>query len=203
MINNTIAGIAFNPDGSFSQVGGGSSTISFTVNGLPTPQTVNLNFGSPNGFNGLTQFGGSSSATASSQDGYAAGTLSSVSISQDGTINGLFTNGQIYAAGAVGRRSVHQSGGSGSRGTELLPTDGQFRHAGHHRRPGWRRGSVQAERLESSNVDVSTEFTQFITGQQAYEVNARLDFHQQSSDPGSDEHHPLIRVDGKASFSVY
>jgi flagellar hook protein FlgE len=172
MINNTITGITFNPNGSFSQVSG-SSAISFTINGLPTPQTVNLNFGSPNGFNGLTQFGGSSSATASSQDGYAAGTLSSVSISQDGTINGLFTNGQIYALAQLAVAQFSNPAGLDRVGLNYyqqtvnsgvpLITGGQTNGA----------GSIQGGALESSNVDVSLEFTHLITAQQGYEVNAR------------------------------
>lgn len=172
MINNTITGITFNPNGSFGQVSG-SNTISFTINGLSAPQTVALNFGSPNGFNGLTQFGGASSATASSQDGYAAGTLSSVSIAQDGTLNGLFTNGQIYPLAQlavalfsnptgldrVGQNYYQQTVNSGVP----VVTGGQAAGA----------GSVQGGALESSNVDVSLEFTQLITAQQGYEVNAR------------------------------
>ncbi len=95
MINSTVTGITFNDNGSFRQVSG-SGTVSFQINGLSAPQTVSFNFGSANGFNGLTQFGGQSSAAATNQDGYAAGTLSSVSVAQDGTINGVFTNGQIF-----------------------------------------------------------------------------------------------------------
>ncbi len=172
MVNGTVSGISFNPNGSFRQVSG-SGTISFTVNGLPTPQTIALNFGSANGFNGLTQFGGSSSAAATTQDGYAAGTLTSVSIAQDGTINGLFTNGQIFPLAQlavaqfsnpegltrVGQNYYQQTINSGVP----LVAGGQAGGA----------GSIQAGSLESSNVDVSQEFTQLITAQQAYEVNAR------------------------------
>ncbi|HTU19763.1 MAG TPA: flagellar hook-basal body complex protein [Gemmataceae bacterium] len=172
MINNTITGISFNSDGSFRQVSG-SDSISFNINGLPTPQTVSLNFGSPNGFNGLTQFGSASTASATGQDGYAAGTLSSVSIAQDGTINGLFTNGQIYplaqlavaqfsnpaGLSRVGQNYYQQTINSGTP----LVSGGQAGGA----------GSVQGGSLESSNVDVSQEFTQLITAQQGYEVNSR------------------------------
>lgn len=172
MVNSTVNGITFNPDGSFQSVSG-SGSISFTVNGLPTPQTVNLNFGSPGGFNGLTQFGGASSAGATGQDGYAAGTLTSVSIAQDGTINGLFTNGQTFplaqlavatftnpeGLNRVGQNYYQQTINSGVP----LVSGGQAGNA----------GSIQGGALESSNVDVSLQFTQLITGQQAYEVNSR------------------------------
>jgi flagellar hook protein FlgE len=172
MINNTVTGITFNPDGSFNMVSG-SGTISFAINGLPTPQTVALNFGTPGGFNGLTQFGGGSSVAATAQDGYAAGTLTSVSIAQDGTINGLFSNGQIFPlaqlalatfANVDGLSRVGQNYYQATINSGLpLISGGQVGNA----------GSIQGGALESSNVDVSKEFTQLITGQQAYEVNSR------------------------------
>lgn len=172
MVNSTVSGITFNPDGSFQNVSG-SGNISFTVNGLPTPQTVNFNFGSPNGFNGLTQFGGASSAGATAQDGYAAGTLSSVSLAQDGTINGLFTNGQTFPLAQLAIATFTNPDGLSRVGQNYfqstinsgvpLISGGLAGNA----------GSIQGGALESSNVDVSLQFTQLITGQQAYEVNSR------------------------------
>lgn len=172
MVTSTVNGITFNPDGSFRQVSG-SGTISFTVNGLPTPQTVALNFGTAGGFNGLTQFGGPSSAGATAQDGYAAGTLTSVSIAQDGTINGLFTNGQTFPLAQLAIASFSNPEGLSRVGQNYyqqtinsgvpLVTGGQAGIA----------GSIQGGALESSNVDVSLQFTQLISGQQAYEVNSR------------------------------
>ncbi len=172
MVNPAVTGITFNPNGSFLQVNG-SGTVSFTINGLPTPQTVALNFGSPNGFNGLTQFGGGSTAAATAQNGYAAGTLASVSIQQDGTINGLFTNGQLFPLAQLAVATFTNPEGLSRVGLNYyqatvnsglpLVSGGQAGSA----------GSIQGGALESSNVDVSKQFTQLITGQQAYEVNAR------------------------------
>jgi flagellar hook protein FlgE len=172
MINGTVNGITFNANGSFLGASG-TGTISFTINGLPTPQNVALNFGSPNGFNGLTQFGGPSSAAVTSQDGYAAGTLSSVSIALDGTINGLFTNGQVFPLAQLaiatfinpeGLNRVGQNYYQQSLNSGLPVVSGGLAGTA---------GSVRGGALESSNVDVSQQFTQLITGQQAYEVNAR------------------------------
>lgn len=171
MINSTVNGITFNPDGSFQA--SGSDSISFAVNGLPTPQTVNLNFGTANGFNGLTQFGGSSSAAASSQDGYAAGTLSSVSIAQDGTINGVFTNGQVFPLAQLAIAQFSNPSGLNRVGQNYYNSTS---NSGIPLIAGGQaggRGSIQAGALESSNVDVSSQFTQLITAQQGYEVNVR------------------------------
>lgn len=172
MINNTVTGITFNPDGSFRQVSG-SGTVSFTVNGLPTPQTVSFDFGSPNGFNGLTQFGSPSSAAATTQNGYAAGTLTNVSIAQDGSINGIFSNGQIFPLAQLAVATFTNPEGLNRVGQnyyDMTINSGIPLIAGGQ---AGGRGSIQAGALESSNVDVSLEFTQLITAQQGYEVNAR------------------------------
>jgi flagellar hook protein FlgE len=172
MINGTVSGITFNPDGSFKGVSG-SGTISFSLNGLPTPQNVTLDFGSSNGFNGLTQFGGGSSAGATGQDGYAAGTLSSVSIAQDGTINGLFTNGQTFPLAQLAVATFANQEGLDRVGQNYYQATVNSGLAQISGGQAGNAGSVQGGALESSNVDVSQQFTQLITGQQAYEVNAR------------------------------
>lgn len=172
MITNTVSGITFNSDGSFRQITG-PGTISFQINGLAAPQTITLNFGTPSGFNGLTQFGGQSSAAAINQDGFAAGSLSSLSVSKDGTINGVFTNGQIFPLAQLAIAAFTNPAGLDRVGSNYynftvssgVPQIGTAQAGG--------RGSIQEGALESSNVDVSLSFTQLITAQQAYEVNAK------------------------------
>ncbi|HWG43738.1 MAG TPA: flagellar hook-basal body complex protein [Gemmataceae bacterium] len=172
MINGTVTGITFNSDGSFRQVSG-SGSISFQIIGLSAPQTVALNFGSPNGFNGVTQFGGPSSAAATTQDGYAAGTLSSVSITQDGVVNGIFTNGRIFSLAQLAVAQFTNPAGLNREGQNYYSAtinSGVPLIAGGQ---AGGRGSIQEGSLESSNVDVSLAFTQLITAQQGYQVNAR------------------------------
>src|SRR5262249_51534367 len=90
VIDGQANGITFNDNGSFSQVTGtgvGDPDMTFQFIGISTPQTISFDFGTPNGFNGLTQFGGGSSAAATNQDGFAAGYLTSVSVGKGGIIN--------------------------------------------------------------------------------------------------------------------
>jgi flagellar hook protein FlgE len=172
MINSTIQGITFNNNGSFQQASG-TGTISFTINGLATPQTIAFSFGSANGFNGLTQFGSASSASATNQNGFAAGTLSSVSIGQDGTINGSFTNGQVFALAQLAVANFTNPAGLIRQGQNYfaagfnsgLPQIGTAQTGGL--------GGIQSGSLETSNVDVAASFTQLITAQQSFEGNSR------------------------------
>jgi flagellar hook protein FlgE len=178
MVNSQVTGITFNQNGSFSQAAGtgagGSATMSMQFTGFAKPQAISFNFGTVNGFDGVTQSGGTSSAVATGQNGYAPGVLSTLSIAQDGTINGVFTNGQTLAIAqiavanfadpsALTRNGDNYFSLSNNSGPPLL---GVGLTGG--------RGAVEQGQLESSNVDVSLEFTRLIIAQQGFEVNAHV-----------------------------
>jgi flagellar hook protein FlgE len=173
MVSATVNGIQFNDNGSFRQVAGGSPTISFQVAGLAATQTVTLSPGTTNGFGGITQFGGATSAAATSQDGFAAGFLSSLSVGQDGVVSGVFTNGRTLAVAQLATASFANPEGLNRIGNNYYtpsadsgePQIGAAGSAG--------RGTIQAGSLEASNVDVSAEFTRLIAAQQGYQVNSR------------------------------
>lgn len=154
----------------------GDDNITFEINNLAnvsTPQTVNFNFGLANEFNGLTQFGGFNSVTARSQDGFGPGTLVSKAVSSDGTVNGVFSNGQTVALAQlavatfanpesldrVADNYFSDNGNSGPAIVAPATTNGA--------------GSIKNSSLEASNVDISFEFTQLITAQRGFQVNAR------------------------------
>jgi flagellar hook protein FlgE len=173
MINGQITGITFNDDGSFRQVTGPTTAFTFQITGLSTPQTVTMNFGQPNGFTGLTQFGGNTAAAATSQDGFAAGFLTSLSVGKDGTINGVFTNGRTLSIAQIAIASFANQGGLDRQGNNF------FSLSNHSGDPligaglTGGRGSVQQSALESSNIDTAREFTQLIIAQRGFQVNAR------------------------------
>ena len=90
-----IEGITFSGlDGSYSGLNSGDPTFDVRFPFDPGAiQTISFSFGTPGQLNGLTQFAGNSNAMARNQDGYAGGTLSSVSINNEGTLVGCFSNG--------------------------------------------------------------------------------------------------------------
>ncbi len=178
MTDNLVSNIDFNQNGSFGQVTGtglGNATMTVQFNGLSAPQQLSFNFGSAAGFNGLTQEGGSSSAkVATGQNGFAAGSLSTVSIDQSGVLNGVFTNGQtlpiaqLAIANFANPAALNRTGNnyyalSSESGPALI---GAGNTSGN--------GAIQQGQLESSNVDVSLEFTRLIIAQQGYQVNAHV-----------------------------
>ena len=124
LTQNTVTGIAFNNDGSFQQVNGASGvSVVAQFAGETSSQAIAFNFGSPGGFCGLTQVGGGSSAAATGQTGYAAGSLTDVTIDQDGVINGNFSNGQTLQIAQLGIASSRQPGRPQPHRQQLLQLD--------------------------------------------------------------------------------
>jgi flagellar hook protein FlgE len=174
MVDNQISNITFNQDGSFSQVNGATGTMSVQFNGFAAPQTLSFNFGTANGSDGLTQNGGASSASATGQNGFATGSLSTLSIGEDGVINGVFTNGQTMAIAQLAVANFSNPGALNRVGNNYFMASSESGTASIGAANSGGRGSVQQGELESSNVDVSLEFTQLIIAQQGYSVNAHV-----------------------------
>lgn len=117
----TGTSITFNTNGSLKSPATVALSVAYpTTVGVTTPQTITLNLGTVNGTDGLTQFGGSSSASAIKQDGSAAGTLTSVTIGQDGTVSGSFSNGEILSLAQIGIADFANASGLANAGNNYF-----------------------------------------------------------------------------------
>ena len=107
------------------------------------------------------------------QDGFPPGTINSVSIGLDGTIQGVASNGisvpiaQLAIAFFENEKGL-QATGDNYYVQSLNSGDPQLGIAG-----SGSRGLVQGGSLETSNVDVAFEFTQLIIAQRGFSANAR------------------------------
>ncbi|MEF8787567.1 MAG: flagellar hook-basal body complex protein [Planctomycetota bacterium] len=138
-----------------------------------TPHAIEPDFGDVGGRQGLTQFGGESTAGAESQDGHTSGQLSDVTIEGSGIIKGRFTNGETKDMARVALATfdnpegLARDGGNYFRATPASgaahETSGQVGNA----------GKIRQGVLEESNVKISEEFTDLITAQRGFQVNAR------------------------------
>jgi flagellar hook protein FlgE len=168
----TLGPITFGADGSPSSLG--TTSLSVTFAGTQVAQTVNTTFASKTGaFDGVTQFGGTSSAAITSQDGFASGTLTSVNVGKDGTISGVFSNGKVTPLATLAIASFANQSGLQREGNNLMSVTSQSGEALVGAGESAGRGAVQQGVLEQSNVDVATEFTQLIVAQRSYEMNAK------------------------------
>jgi flagellar hook protein FlgE len=153
----------------------GPTAVTFNADGsTPTPApsitcgavTVDLS--------DVTSYAGASTVTPRSQNGSAMGSLQSFTISPDGTLIGVFSNGlkqplgQIALATFNNAPGLEKAGGSMFRttvnsGTPQLGTAGTGG-----------RGELQNNTLEMSNVDLAQEFTNLIIAQRGFQANSKV-----------------------------
>jgi flagellar hook protein FlgE len=122
----------------------------------------------------LTQFAQDSSVSAVTQDGSGAAQLTTVAIATGGEVLAQFSNGQQTVVGQLAMATIRNPDSlidAGDNNYELssksaLPAVGIPGSGG--------RGSVAGGSLESSTVDIATEFTNLITYQRGYEANSKI-----------------------------
>ncbi len=122
----------------------------------------------------VTGYAGMNTLAGAGQNGGAAGTLQSFTLSNDGTLVGSFSNGAKEAVGRIAMASftnpggLEKAGASGYRAT--LNSGGAVLGAAGD--PGL--GTVAGGYLEMSNVDLSQEFTNLIVAQRGFQANSRI-----------------------------
>ncbi|MCK4291760.1 MAG: flagellar hook-basal body complex protein [Planctomycetes bacterium] len=173
-----ISGIEFDAgDGSY---GGLNSTIADTAQFKVTfkhdtsnPQTIATSLGSVGQFNGLTQFAGNSTAVAREQDGYEAGSLSTVSVSNEGIVIGAFSNGIKKNIATVQIALFQNTSGLESIGNGYFIPSANSGDAVATQAMIGGAGSIHGGSLEKSNADVASEFVNMIQAQNGFQANAR------------------------------
>lgn len=133
----------------------------------PTPITLD--------FTGMTQLTAASSATVTSQDGLAAGSVTDIYISpNDGAISLVYSNGLMQEVGQVAvARFTNSAGLMQGEGTTFLEGlnsgDAEIGAAGVGGR-----GKIASGHLEASNVDMAQEFTNMILAQRGFQASSRV-----------------------------
>jgi flagellar hook protein FlgE len=111
--------------------------------------------------------------TGTTQDGYASGTYNGFAVDSTGIVSATFSNGQTEAVGQVVLANVANTQGltveagnnyatttaSGNATTGIAGTEGL--------------GTLEDDTLEESNVDISTQFSNLIVEQQAFDASSK------------------------------
>jgi flagellar hook protein FlgE len=153
-----------------------AANVAVQINGLAdgaSPLNLNWSLFNATGAGNISQVSGASAASSTQTDGYASGSLQTISVGNDGTIDGVFSNGQTLAVGQIALASFANVQGLLKNGSnEYLsslasgqPTIGAPTTGGL--------GSVSGGALEQSNVDIATEFSNLILAQRDYQANAQ------------------------------
>lgn len=150
------------------------STIQFKPNnGAAFPQSIDLDFGTNGGYDGLTSTAKESQANKVKGDGYASGMLQDFYFDATGTMIGKFDNGQNLALAQVAVATFANYEGLQESGSNLYsesPNSGQAT-IGTAGTGG--RANIQASKLEMSNTDLSRGLTQLIVVQRGFQASSK------------------------------
>lgn len=124
-------------------------------------------------FSGATQYDQTFGVTNLTQNGYAAGQLTSIAIEADGIVLARYSNGQSKPAGQLELANFRNPQGLQPMGGNVwastyasgdpvvgVPSEGNM-------------GVIQSGALEESNIDLTGELVNMITAQRIYQANAQ------------------------------
>ena len=151
----------------------GAASLTFSGGVQTSPGTMTIG-GIAVDMSKLTGFAGLTTVAVSNQDGRAAGTLKSYTLSKDGTLVGSFSNGASQAIGRVVLATFSNPGGLEKAGSSGYKSTFNSGNATIGTPGSGSLGSLQAGALEMSNVDLSQEFTNLIVAQRGFQANARI-----------------------------
>jgi flagellar hook protein FlgE len=180
--------ITFNSDGSLhgatSTDSSGTTTtsttgsVSFSIpwsssSGL-TSQALTVDMGTIGSTDGITQYDTTSTLTSADVDGAVYGSVSGISISSDGTVSANFSNGLTQAVYKIPLATFANSDGLAAVSGNAYTTTPESGIAVVNIASTGGSGTIQSDELESSTVDLATEFTNMITTQRAYSAASRI-----------------------------
>ncbi|MBS0343729.1 MAG: flagellar hook protein FlgE [Proteobacteria bacterium] len=164
-----VTSLTFDQNGNLTAPAGGK----FNINGLSFPNgsaTMDMTVG----LAGTTQFGNANAVSRLTQDGYAAGVLTSFSINDDGTITGKYSNEQTKLLGQVVLSSFANPNGLEPKGDNVwAETQASGQPLTGTPGAGTKQGALASGALESSNVDLTAELVNLIVAQRTYQANAQ------------------------------
>ncbi len=122
---------------------------------------------------GATQYGAGFGVTNLSQDGYAPGQLTGISVEANGIVMARYSNGQNKPAGQIELATFRNPQGLRPQGSNAWARgfssgDPILGVAGEGNL-----GVLQSGALEESNVDLTAELVSMITAQRVYQANAQ------------------------------
>jgi flagellar hook protein FlgE len=172
-VNNTGT-LTFNSSGALLTPAANVTGISFpTLSDGANDMTFNWDLYNSAGAPQIGQTVGTSTATASTQDGFASGSYKSFSVDSAGVISAGFSNGQTETIGQIAVASVTNEEGLTVEGENNYQTTAASGAASVGAPGAGGRGSIEDDTLEQSNVDISTEFANLIVAQRAFEANSK------------------------------
>jgi flagellar hook protein FlgE len=171
--------LAFDTSGNLMTPAASAGAIPITVSGLAdgaANMSFNWNLYDPTtSAPSLTQYAGQlDSAGNAVQDGSSASGITSITMGAGGQINAQYSNGQNVVVAQLALAAIQNPSSLATAGNNNFQASAQTStpSVGLPNTAG--RGNVQGGALESSTVDIATEFTNLIVFQRSYEASAKV-----------------------------
>ena len=163
----------FTPTGGAATTSGGATATFTALSDGASALPVSLNFYDASGNPLLSQSAAPNNVSANSQDGYTSGVYQSFQVDGTGLISALFSNGHTAQIGQLAVASVANVQGLTHAGQNNYQTTAGSGNASIGLAAAGGRASIVDNALEQSNVDISTEFSNLIIAQRAFEANSK------------------------------
>ncbi len=146
-----------------------SDTLPDGASDLNFNWTLNDSSGNPT----ISQLASASTNTANSQDGFTSGVYQNFTADANGVITAHFTNSRTSTIGQIAVATVANTAGLTASGSNNFTTTAASGAASIGVAGAGGRGTLDDGALEQSNVNISTEFSNLIVAQRAFEANSK------------------------------
>lgn len=140
----------------------------------PTPPATTSPAGITVDVSGISTYGGDNTLAALSQNGSSMGSLQAFSLSPDGTLVGVFSNGLKQPLAQIALASFNNPPGLEKVGSSMYRNTVNSGSAQLGTAGSGGRGMLSSGTLEMSNVDLAQEFTNLIVAQRGFQANSRV-----------------------------
>jgi flagellar hook protein FlgE len=171
---NNIGTLTFDTSGNLVSPSGSVNNITFpTLTDGASDLSFNWNLNNSSGTPTISQLAAASSNTANSQDGFTSGVYQSFVVDSAGVITAQFSNGRTSTVGQLAVATVANTAGLTASGGNNFMTTAASGLATLGVAGAGGRGTLDDGALEQSNVNISTEFSNLIIAQRAFEANSK------------------------------
>ncbi len=178
-ISSSDITITFNGDGTLASTSPSPPTLS--VSGWTTGasnSTISLDLGAADTASGLSQYSSTADTLTVTptitQDGLAYGSLSSITVTDDGTVEASYSNGQTRSIYKIPVATFANANGLETMSGAVYAVTGDSGTATLHVAGADGVGTIEGSTLEASTTDTNEEFSTMIAAQQAYSAAARV-----------------------------
>jgi flagellar hook protein FlgE len=144
------------------------STLALTFASGTTPPDTTIDF------TDTTQYGSPSAIQKITQDGYAAGNVTGISVDESGNLLSHYTNGTVKSVARLVLADFPNLNGLEREGGNLYRATTKSGDPLNNKPGEGGVGTISSSMLEESNVDLASEFIKMIIIQRGYQANTKV-----------------------------